>query len=209
MFIIQIKKDEIKDLIENAAMREFAEKGFKGTKVSDIALRANVSVGNVYRYFQNKQEIFYTVAPPSFAEEIKIFLRNKIIENSIHSTKPNPMKTFFHDDFIQFILRNRDKFLIVMNEDEGTEFSGFKKEMVQMLTSTLKQHFTSQHEDAEIIHFMSSIYENLINLNIQAIKDHKDEEQLKERLLLINQYHLFGVSGLVQRKKKSEGDGKQ
>lgn len=44
--------------ILKAAARVFPKKGFEGTQIPDIARVAEVSVGIVYRYFDDKREIF-------------------------------------------------------------------------------------------------------------------------------------------------------
>lgn len=47
--------------ILNAAMKVFAECGFAGTDVEDIAALAGVGKGTIYRYFKNKEELFFSV----------------------------------------------------------------------------------------------------------------------------------------------------
>lgn len=44
--------------ILSAAAKVFPKKGFDGTQIPDIAHAADVSVGIVYRYFEDKREIF-------------------------------------------------------------------------------------------------------------------------------------------------------
>ncbi|MFC4618449.1 TetR/AcrR family transcriptional regulator [Camelliibacillus cellulosilyticus] len=44
--------------ILEAAIRLFAQNGFAGTKVSDIAKEAGVSFGTVFTYFENKETLF-------------------------------------------------------------------------------------------------------------------------------------------------------
>jgi AcrR family transcriptional regulator len=43
--------------LREAALRRFAERGFSGTRIDDIARAANVTVGTVYRYFPDKQAL--------------------------------------------------------------------------------------------------------------------------------------------------------
>lgn len=46
-----------KEDILNAALELFAERGFYGTSVADIAERAKVGAGTIYRYFQDKDAL--------------------------------------------------------------------------------------------------------------------------------------------------------
>lgn len=48
-------------LIVDAAIKVFAEKGYHGTRISDIAHHAEIAYGLVYHYFKNKEEILDTI----------------------------------------------------------------------------------------------------------------------------------------------------
>lgn len=47
--------------IMDAAIREFASKGFNGANINIIARQAGVSIGSMYSYFDSKEELFLTV----------------------------------------------------------------------------------------------------------------------------------------------------
>lgn len=50
--------EETKEKIVNAAVRVFAEKGFTGASLSDIATEAGVTRGAIYWHFKNKEALF-------------------------------------------------------------------------------------------------------------------------------------------------------
>jgi TetR/AcrR family transcriptional regulator, fatty acid metabolism regulator protein len=56
--------------ILHAAVRVFAEKGYHGCRIADVARAANVAYGLVYHYFRNKDELLENV----FAEQWTIFI---------------------------------------------------------------------------------------------------------------------------------------
>ncbi len=47
--------------IVDSAIKVFAEKGYHGTRISDIARDAEIAYGLVYHYFRNKEEILDTI----------------------------------------------------------------------------------------------------------------------------------------------------
>lgn len=47
-----------RDAILEAAERVFAERGFSGARMSDVAAEAGMATGTLYNYFENKDEIF-------------------------------------------------------------------------------------------------------------------------------------------------------
>lgn len=54
------KEDRPREITE-AALQEFAEKGYAGTRVNDVADRAGVSKGLLYLYFKTKEDLFKAV----------------------------------------------------------------------------------------------------------------------------------------------------
>jgi TetR/AcrR family fatty acid metabolism transcriptional regulator len=57
-------------MILHAAVRVFAEKGYHGCRIADVARAAGVAYGLVYHYFQNKEELLESV----FDEQWSIFI---------------------------------------------------------------------------------------------------------------------------------------
>ena len=51
--------------ILEAALKVFAEKGFAGARMEDIARRAGVTKGTIYLYFENKEAVFKTLVRES------------------------------------------------------------------------------------------------------------------------------------------------
>ena len=58
---------EKRERIINAATNEFALKGFENANINNIAKKAVVSVGSLYKYFENKQDLFLTIIHYSIA----------------------------------------------------------------------------------------------------------------------------------------------
>lgn len=58
---------EKRERIINAATMEFALKGFENANINNIAKKADVSVGSLYKYFENKQDLFLTIINYSIA----------------------------------------------------------------------------------------------------------------------------------------------
>lgn len=56
--------------ILHAAVRVFAEKGYHGCRIADVARAANVAYGLVYHYFRDKEELLESV----FAEQWAILI---------------------------------------------------------------------------------------------------------------------------------------
>ena len=57
----QRRKEDRPQEITDAAFAAFAENGYAGTRVDDVAKRAGVSKGLMYLYFKTKEELFKAV----------------------------------------------------------------------------------------------------------------------------------------------------
>ena len=64
------RKDARAVEILDAALACFAENGFAGTRMDDIAERANITKGTIYLYFQSKEEVFKSLARASIGAQM-------------------------------------------------------------------------------------------------------------------------------------------
>jgi AcrR family transcriptional regulator len=56
----QRQKDKKNQIIE-AAAHVFAQKGYAGSSVADIAVKAEIGKGTIYAYFASKEDLFFAV----------------------------------------------------------------------------------------------------------------------------------------------------
>ena len=64
----QEMREKTRENILNTALRLFAEKGFTGTSINDIAKAAKISKGLAYNYFESKQKIIEAIFEMLFKE---------------------------------------------------------------------------------------------------------------------------------------------
>jgi AcrR family transcriptional regulator len=64
------RKEERAPEILEAALASFAEKGFAGTRMDDIAKRAGNTKGTIYLYIKSKEDLFKALARQSIGERI-------------------------------------------------------------------------------------------------------------------------------------------
>ncbi len=76
--------------IEDAALRVFTRQGFHGTSVRQIADEAGVSLGNIYNYFDTKDELFSRLVRRYETRMAR--LQHRILTPLIGSTDPRTLK---------------------------------------------------------------------------------------------------------------------
>jgi AcrR family transcriptional regulator len=80
----------------DAAFQEFAAKGFAGTRLEDVAARAQVSKGLPYLYFKTKEELFKAVVK-SIVTPAFDAMRNEV------ETTPLSTEAFLKGPFLAFL----------------------------------------------------------------------------------------------------------
>jgi AcrR family transcriptional regulator len=65
-----------KDAVLEAALVEFAERGFAGTSTEDIARRAGISQPYLFRLFGTKKELYIASVTRCFRETLELFQRS-------------------------------------------------------------------------------------------------------------------------------------
>lgn len=89
-----------RELILAAAVKTFAEKGFHGTRVADIANEADIAYGLIYHYFKNKEEILNSIFHDKWGVFLAI-LRSIDQDNRDLRAKLLAIAGFFFDSYRQ------------------------------------------------------------------------------------------------------------
>ncbi len=200
----QYKKDEIKEKINTAALNIFAEKGYESSSISDIAAKANISVGNIYRYYKGKDEIFYTVVPEDFIIGLKSTLLSKIAsaKDITESGGNSHLFSLINDEFIELMVSNREIVLIIFMGAKGTRYESVKDEVTNHLIKVVKENYSGK--DNRIIYdsnndlVIKMIYMNLLEMIMNILMLSNDLSEMQKSLHVINSYHLFGVTNLFK-----------
>jgi AcrR family transcriptional regulator len=100
------KKEQTRQLIADTARRLFAERGFDGVTVAEIARAADVAEKTVFNYFPTKEDLFYSRLE-AFEEELLDAVRGRAPGESVIAA------------FRAFITRQRGVF--DLSDDEASE----------------------------------------------------------------------------------------
>jgi AcrR family transcriptional regulator len=101
--------------IVDAAFEEFAEKGFAGTRLEDVAARAKVSKGLPYLYFKTKVELFKAVIRSVITSHFEVIRqRMETTELSVEDFLKGPFLSF-----LQELPGSRRAFIVRLLISEG------------------------------------------------------------------------------------------
>ena len=111
-----------RERILDAARSEFAEKGFDGARVDEIAKRADVNKALIYYYFKGKDELLKELMR-TFLEERRR-LRSEVIAKA-RGRKDLPDRVTAFD--LDFLFGQRDILRVALMEDLKSESSGSRR----------------------------------------------------------------------------------
>ncbi|BCB05999.1 TetR/AcrR family transcriptional regulator [Bacillus sp. KH172YL63] len=129
--------------IVEAAIEMFAEKGYAATSTSQIAKKAGVAEGTIFRHYKTKKDLLLSIVSPTMAKMIAPFVirdLNKVLD----------AKYDRYEDFLKALLLNRHEFL----KDNMTAFRILIQEIP--FHPELKEQFKE--------HIAEKVFEKLIRL---------------------------------------------
>lgn len=90
--------------IVEAAIEMFAEKGYASTSTSQIAKKAGVAEGTIFRHYKTKKDLLLSIVSPTMAKLIAPFVIRDI--NKVLDAKYDR-----YEDFLKAMIINRQEFL--------------------------------------------------------------------------------------------------
>lgn len=98
------KMTEKQRKIVTAAVEVFAEKGFSGSSTSEIAQKAGVAEGTIFRHYKTKKELLLSIVSPLMVKLIAPFFL-KDFTKVLDASYPR------YEDFLRSVIRNRMAFV--------------------------------------------------------------------------------------------------
>ena len=142
-----------RELIVNAAIDCFVQKGMHQTGMRDIAKAAGVSLGNLYNYFSGKDELIAEIAVLD-GEVLDAFVAGlKTSEDPLSGIKQ------FVDDYFDFVSEAKNSFLTIdiigeslRNPDVSEQFAASRSKLTDALGSTIARGISTEvfREDIDI-----------------------------------------------------------
>lgn len=126
-----------RDLILQAAKDIFKEKGFHAATTAEIAKKAQVAEGTIFRHFNTKKELLFSLLEPLAPLEI-----GKFLHGITESENRQALRDFLEKHFF-FVKENLDLFKILLYESQfHPELrEQFIEKVVLKTIKPLEEHF--------------------------------------------------------------------
>lgn len=178
-------KQHKKDLITEAAIEVMAQQGFYNATTDKIAQEAGVSVGLVYYYFKNKEEILEYIFLKEY--EKRVCLLNQLKDSELHSLLKIRKVLKFHFTLVQqepkvakIILRER--YLPFCTEGGIQKIGGVPKFIQDTIAEGIQKGELRACNPKIMAMAIFGIIEEVLNRFILEAENGKNTGLLKEAL---------------------------
>lgn len=191
------------EAVLDCAKKEFLEKGYKDASLRTIAQEANTSTGSIYTRFGDKEGLFCAIVEPAANDLKKMFLE---IQEKFHSFDKEAQLaemgqyTSLHQmEMLDYIYDHFDVFRLLLDCAEGTQFSRFVEELVEIEVDYTYKYMEvigcksvkSGLVTEEFVHIVVTAY---FNGMFEVVRHNMDKASAVKYVRLLNRYHMQGFS---------------
>lgn len=198
----QYKKHEVLNTIKEVAMNLFLEKGFEQTHIKDIAQGAEISVGNLYRYFANKQEILSALVPPSQIQALQDLLitRTHILHKmQLQIPLSSEEQNWYSNEYFDFLIANRKTLALIFKCRHETVFANAISSIVAEMLK-LKYQLLGEQKPIEVPDDLNTtmqiIIAKTIELNAEVLSLEIKPAAMKRLLVNLDHFYQKGTAAL-------------
>jgi AcrR family transcriptional regulator len=199
----QSLKPEVRARLLAQAEQLFAEAGYQGATMAAIAERAGLSTGNTYRYFANKDALFYEVVSPLFAARFMRLLKRRLSSLLVapELTALNAQAQADGEALLRFWLENRLKVIILLDRAAGSRHEGFADAFVDaLLRPSLAKLREGIGEAATPVLrlLLQNLFRNTLRMVVAILESSSNEVDMRRAFQGFWAYQLAGLAGLTK-----------
>lgn len=202
---MQTLKPELRNRILQNAVEEFFNFGYENSSLRRIASSASTTVGNLYRYFDNKDDLFSAVVTPA-VEIIHSFTDHEMTDFS--SLSDDCIEDMIHEDLEPIILKIsefRREIIILFRGSSGTAFEKGRTLFIKHFVDHVNDHFAAEGLSLSQFHiqgFQESIAVSFLEGFLTILEKNYSVKQLQVELLFFIKYFVNSFISMMRKERK-------
>lgn len=189
---MQILKEYIREDILSSAKRIFLEKGFRGTKMRDIAETVGISTSNLYNYFPSKIELYTAIVDRTANHVLYIVTRYREV---MDLSKKDEILPRMVQEIYELMSEEQESLLLVLSDGEDTKYAQLPDQVLESLDYKFS-HLIKREGATGLTSKM--IANNLFASMVYILKNCQSKEEIYENLNFLFSYHVAGLSALAE-----------
>jgi AcrR family transcriptional regulator len=207
-------KRYVREAIVAGAGALFAEVGYEATTMAAVASRAGTSIGNVYKYFESKEQLFDAVVPAEFARALKRMTRQRIealgASRDVRELAPDARYHVLAGELLDYCLLHRERVVILLGRPEGTPFASFASDFASRLVAWAlayaRQAWPRVEPSPGMRFALARIYRGYLASLAQALQTFRTDERRREAIAHLTAHHQGGLKHLFETANKAQGE---
>lgn len=181
----QVLKEDIKENIWKAALKEFFEKGYKSAAMRSIAEKARIPTGLIYSYYKNKEDLFDAVLHPVLYDWEQVLTA----EDDGHSEEIYGLSKAETECLLN-LFDHREECIILFDKSVGTKYEREKDRFIGAIENHLNLHKKDISSDEIFVHIIAS---NFVDGLMQVMYHYKGKEWAIMILHKLSEMYLSGI----------------
>ena len=188
------RKTNTRQLIIEAAINEFLEKGYENTTLRNICKKANTTTGSFYFFFKDKDELFKEIVSP-LEKNIDYILSNMLdSHNTLSNFTTTPIIVDKNDIITNFkyifsvFMQYQKEAIILFNKSQKSYKENFLNSIIESYTQAnlkfllelkLRNHIASSINEYSLKLYFKCFFTAFIDLVTSNLSYDEMEEQLQ------------------------------
>lgn len=190
---MQILKEHIQADILGSAKKLFLERGFRGTKMRDIAEAAGISTSNLYNYFPSKEDLFSAIVDRAARHTMAIVKR---YEHNVDVSGKDEIISHMVQEIYELMSGEQESLILVLAHAEDTKYGDLPQQVIEALAGKFLRLLKKTGATALT---GSMLANNLFASMVYILKNCGSKEEIHENLKFLFDYHIAGILTLVEQ----------
>jgi AcrR family transcriptional regulator len=202
----QRPKTRVREAILQAAAEAFARFGFERAALGDIVERAGTSIGNLYKYFANKEALLAEVIPRGFTAQLTGRVRAQVEalrgEPDVFRLEAAHPYRRASEELLSFTLAHRDRVVFLLLRAHGTKHERFAGQIVRVLVALALKYARTTYPAFTITpastRALSRLYRAFVGNLGNLLVEERSEQAVRGAVAFQTTYHLSGLRALFE-----------
>jgi len=203
---MQVLKENIRERIDIATIKLFKKNGFEKVSMRKIAEEAEMTVGNIYRYYDNKNHLFTSILQPTLDEILAL------LDDEISDILDTPEQNYqFVSNIISIFLeihkRHSDVLDILVHNFEGDHVINpaiiISELLVIRMENLIVQYANNNHLNIDSKFLAKLLCDGIIDNFIRILYKFDNDEDRRIHMIQITQvYTQLFISGIMSDRRE-------